>query len=147
MHRRRFLAAGGAVLVAGCTNPLSGDPEVAIGSVIYRNDTDSERTVQLLLRRLDDDEDHGFDVVYDERVTVPAMSVDIVEADWTTEPHEYELLYATADELNMLRVPKDVSAYIDEDGCNHIMAQFSEPDGLTMWVSNDLPIDDELPSC
>jgi len=146
--RRSFLAAGGALLTAGCTDlSLSSDPAVSIGSIVYRNNTDNEQTVQLLLRRIDDDADRGFEVVYDEQVTIEPKTLDIVEADWTADPHEYELLYSTADELNILRVPEDVSQHVDEGGCNHAVAQFAEPEGFTAWVTADPPIDDELPSC
>lgn len=151
MYRRELLAAGSMVLAAGCTTPLSESdtPEVSLGSIVYRNVTDTERTVHLRLRRADDDEDRGFDVVYDEEVAVPANSIDIVEGDWMSEPYEWTLLYATADELRMLRVPEEVHGAAEDD-CNHVMASFAEPEGLTMWVRASLPIGeyrDELPSC
>ena len=147
--RRRVLATGGALLTAGCAglSLSAGDPGLDIGSIVYTNNLDEQRTVHLRLRREDDDADNGFEVVYDERVTLGAKALDVVPADWTANPSAYTLLYATDGALELLRVPRDVRQHVDTGGCNHVRAEFNAPEGLTVWVTDDPPVDAELPSC
>ena len=124
------------------------DSRVALASVVYRNVPETERVVHLRLRRLDDS-DRGFEIVYDERVTMAGKSIEIIEPDWPAEPYKWELLYTTQDKLRMLEIPEEVFG-VNEGGCNHLMASYAEPEGLMIWVADELPIGDyrdELPSC
>jgi hypothetical protein len=145
--RRRLLFAGGALLTAGCTAPLSDDDEqTRLASIVVENNTDQQQTVQLKLRRPNDSEDRGYEVLYDESITVGAKVLKIVEGDWEVEPSKYTLLYASEDKLNMNSIPADFTHLLDADDCNHVRVEFAEPEGMTVWVDDGQGVEG-LPSC
>jgi hypothetical protein len=43
--------------------------------------------------------------------------------------------------------PKGVSQHVDAGGCNHVVAEFNTPEGLTVYGTDDPRIDNEVPSC
>lgn len=145
--RRRLLLAGGLLLTAGCTAPLSEDDEqTRLASIVVENNTDQQQTVQLKLRRPDDSEESGFELLYDGSITVGAKELKIIEADWDVQSAEYELLYASEDKLNMNSVPADFTHLLDADDCNHVRVGFAEPEGMTVWVDDGQRVEG-IPSC
>jgi hypothetical protein len=146
--RRQYLALAGASLTAGCTDVLPFDSNSAtrLGGIVFFNNTDQTRWIQLRLRRENENVDRGYEVVYEENVSLDAKQLDVRDMDWPQGAAEYTLLYSTPEELRMNRIPHDFDN-LDEQKCNYIRVEFQEPEGLTVSVTSDAQGLDETPSC
>jgi hypothetical protein len=146
--RRRYLALAGATLTAGCTSVLPGNAESAtrLGGVAFLNNTGQQQRIRLRLRREDETEQRGYELVWEETVSLDARELDVRDMDWPEGAAEYTLLYATAEELHMNQIPHDFDS-LDESECNYIRVEFQEPEGLTVSVTSEAHGLDETPSC
>ncbi|MDJ1432625.1 hypothetical protein [Halostagnicola sp. A-GB9-2] len=132
LSRRCVLATIGISTLSGCSDslPFSSDSGIRMGNMLVDNLTEDSQSIQLQLSR-------DGEQVYDNTVEVDANTYEIVDSSWSTEPAEYSLLYATAEELERISIPEDVEKTVTADDCNHIWVTFGGPREFNVEVTGD----------
>jgi hypothetical protein len=125
---------------------MDSESATRLSGIAFRNNTAQKQSIQLRLRRENGNERSDDEVVYEDTVSLDANERTVLDLDWPDGATVYTLLYSTAEELHMTRIPHDFDS-IDESACNYIRVVFRESAGVSVSVTSETHGFDETPSC